>query len=168
MKHIKPYKIFEAECLDIDNEIIQTCKDILLELNKNGSVSESIDELQMWIKEVTSTCRDIMLELQDVGMETDVRRSLYMKEKNSVLVDCTMSHQSPFRWSRFGIMEVYERLADYMRSEGFEEISRRTGSAGSFPFVDGKYQGGISFKKSGLDSDYIGNLRYLKKYNLEK
>ncbi len=128
---------------------------------------ESIDSLQTWINEVMDTCKDIMLELEDAGMKTDVKRSLYMKENNSVLVDCTMSHISPFKWNRFGLIDVYERLSDYMKSEGFEEIERRLGNIGNFPVIDGKYQGKISFKKSGLDSDYIGNLRYLKKYNIE-
>jgi len=128
---------------------------------------ESIDSLQTWINEVMDTCKDIMLELEDAGMKTDVKRSLYMKENNSVLVDCTMSHISPFKWNRFGFIDVYDRLADYMKSEGFEEIERLTGDVGKFPFTDGVYQAKISFKKSGLDSDYIGNLRYLKKYNIE-
>ena len=128
---------------------------------------ESIDSLQTWINEVMDTCKDIMLELEDSGMKTDVKRSLYMKESNSVLVDCMMSYKSPFRWGRFGVIDIYDRLSDYMKSEGFEEIERLTGDVGRFPFTDGGYQAKISFKKSGLDSDYIGNLRYLKKYNME-
>ena len=128
---------------------------------------ESIDSLQTWINEVMDNCKDIMLELEDAGMKTDVKRSLYMKESNSVLVDCTMSHPSPFKWSRFSVVDVYDSLAYYMKSEGFEEIERRLGNVGNFPFSGGEYQGKISFKKSGLDSDYIGNLRYLKKYNME-
>lgn len=127
---------------------------------------ESIDSLQTWINEIIDNCKDIMVELEDAGMETNVKRSLYMKENNSVLVDCTMSHQFPTKWVRFGVLSVYDRLSDYMKSEGFEEVERRTGLISKFPFINGKYQGKISFKKSGLDSDYIGNLRYLKKYNI--
>jgi hypothetical protein len=130
-------------------------------------VAPTIHSIQTWISEVMNTCDDIMLELKDVGMKTDVKRSLYMEERNSVLVECTMSYESPYKWSRFGIISVYDRLSDYMESEGFEEIDRRIGSVTLFPFTDGGYQAKISFKKSGLDSDYIGNLRYLKKYNMD-
>lgn len=130
------------------------------------------DVIQNWISEVMSNCKYILLELEDQGMQTDVKRSLHprhypMREKNTVLIECMMSYESPVRWARFGVKDVYDRLADYMKSEGFEERERRIGSVGDFPVVNGKYQGMISFIKSGLDSDYIGNLRYLKKYNKE-
>jgi hypothetical protein len=128
---------------------------------------ESINSLQNWINEVMANCKDIMIELEDAYMKTDVKRSLYMEERNSVLVDCMMSYKSPHRWGRFGVIGVYDRLADYMKSEGFEEIERLTGDVSKFPFTADGYQAKISFKKSGLDSDYVGSLRYLKKYNME-
>ena len=128
---------------------------------------ESVDLIQTWINEIINNCKDIMIDLKDEGMTTDVKRSLYIKETNCVLVDCTMSHHSSFRWGRFGISKIYDRLSNYMKSEGFEEIERRTGDVGKFPFINGEYQGKISFKKSEIDSDYIGSLRYLKKYNIE-
>ena len=127
---------------------------------------ESIDSIKNWINEVMANCKDIMIELEDLGMKTNVKRSLYMEERNSVLVDCMMSHTSPYGWGKFGLIDIYDRLSDYMKSEGFEEIERLLGNVNEFPFTDGGYQGKISFKKSGLDSDYIGHLRYLKNYKL--
>jgi hypothetical protein len=106
-----------------------------------------------------------MIDLNDAGMTTNVKRSLYMVETDCVLIDCTMSYHSPFRWGRFGVKNVYDRLSSYMKSEGFEEVERRTGDVSKFPFISGEYQGKISFKKSGLDPDYIFFLKYLKKYN---
>ena len=132
---------------------------------KNLKTYESVNALQNWINEVMNNCKDIMSDLKDHGMTINTKRSLYMEENNYVLVDCTMSYYSPLRWGRFGVKEVYDRLSYYMESEGFEEIERRTGNVGSFPFINGEYQGKISFKKSGLDSDYIFHLKYLKKYN---
>jgi hypothetical protein len=127
---------------------------------------ESIESVKDWVDEVMTNCKDIMLELQDAGMEINVKRSLYAGDR-VLVVDCVMSHPSAFRWSRYGVIDVYNRLADYMKSEGFEELSRRIGNVDNFPKVNGKYQGEISFKKSDMDSDYIGHLRYLKKYNQE-
>ena len=127
---------------------------------------ESIDSIKNWINEVMANCKDIMIELEDAGMKTNVKRSLYMEERNSVLVDCMMSYKSPYNWRKFGLVDIYDRLSDYMKSEGFEEIQRLLGDVGQFPFTDDGYEGRISFKKSGLDSDYIGHLRYLKKYKL--
>lgn len=113
-----------------------------------------------WIKEVIDNCYDIMIELQDVGMSVKVKRSLFMEDTNSVEVRCTMiSDFKLYRLKKNEIKEVLDRLNRYMISEGFEEIER---SKSISPLGEIS----ISFKKSNLNNDYIGHLRYLKKYNL--
>ena len=111
---------------------------------------ESVEETKDWISKVMDTCKDIMLELEDAGIKTEVKRSL--KDK-SVLIECLITSNS--RWNRPVFLDVNNRLIDYMTSEGFELVDFSFGN-----------QFKISFKKSDIDSDYIGHLRYLKKYNL--
>ena len=135
------------------------------------SFNESIDELQQWINSVMENCRDILLEMDDLGFKTNVNRSLFMKEKNSVIVDCKIGHKMFIgvnykRGWREELIITFDRLNDYMTSEGFEGTERTT-SVNNLEFSDGLYWLKISFKKSDLDSDYIGHLRYLKKYNIE-
>lgn len=114
---------------------------------------ESIEETKDWISKVMDTCKDIMLELEDAGIKTEVKRSL--KDK-SVLIECLIT--SNIRWRKTGLLDVNNRLTDYMTSEGFELVDNNWFSSGN--------QFKMSFKKSDIDSDYIGHLRYLKKYNL--
>lgn len=133
--------------------------------------NESIDELQQWINQVLENCRDILLEMDDLGFKTNVKRSLYMKENNSVIVDCRVGSNRFIgvdykRGWRKELIMTFDRLNDYMTSEGFEETERTT-RVDNLEFSDGLYWLKISFKKSDLDSDYIGHLRYLKKYNIE-
>lgn len=133
-------------------------------------------QLNDWINDVIANCKSIMIELQDMGMIIEVKRSLYITGSfgsilnnfgNSVLVDCTMSYPTAYKWSKFGLKDIYDRLNEYMKTEGFEEIERSTGDVSRFPFLNGMYQAKISFKKDNLDSDYIGSLRFLKRYNIE-
>lgn len=133
--------------------------------------NESIDELQQWINGVLENCKDIMLEMQDLGFRIEVKRSLYMKEMNSVMVDCLMGSDKLIgvnykRGWKNELNETYDRLNSYMASEGFEELERLT-NLKDFPYSDGAYWAKISFKRSNLDSDFIGHLRYLKRYNIE-
>jgi len=126
---------------------------------------ESVEMTKNWISEVMNTCKDIMVELEDAGMETEVKRSLSDK---SVLIECIIILNN-FAANGGGIikfrkvmydLEVKMRLIDYMESEGFELTDYE-------PYVkDGQFR--MLFKKSDIDNDYIGHLRYLKKYNLKE
>jgi hypothetical protein len=116
---------------------------------------ESVEVTKNWISEVMNTCKDIMLELEDAGMETEVKRSLSDK---SVLIECIVTLNNKIR--EVGLVEIKNRLIDYMISEGFESVNDKWHSSG------GKFV--ISFNKSDIDNDYIGHLRYLKKYNLKE
>jgi hypothetical protein len=116
---------------------------------------ESVEVTKNWISEVMNTCKDIMLELEDAGMKTEVKRSLSDK---SVLIECIVTLNNKVR--EVGLVEIKNRLIDYMTSEGFESVNDRWYSSG------GKFV--ISFNKSDIDNDYIGHLRYLKKYNLKE
>jgi hypothetical protein len=126
---------------------------------------ESVEMTKNWISEVMNTCKDIMVELEDAGMETEVKRSLSDK---SVLIECIIILNNfaangggiiKFRKVMFDL-EVKMRLIDYMESEGFELTDYE-------PYVkDGQFK--MLFKKSDIDNDYIGHLRYLKKYNIKE
>lgn len=110
--------------------------------------NESIDELQQWINAVMENCRDIMLDMQDLGFRIDVRRSLYMQERDSVIVECRMGSNRisgviyERGWCK-ELNETYERLNSYMITEGFEELERLT-NLKEFPYSDGAYWAEIS------------------------
>jgi hypothetical protein len=128
---------------------------------KTYQLFESVEETKNWISEVMSICKDIMVELEDVDIKTDVKRSL--QSYKSILIECTMFLSNSESISRFrNVMfdsEIKSRLIDYMQSEGFELVNYS-------PYIEnGQFK--MSFKKSDIDSDYIGHLRYLKKYNIE-
>jgi hypothetical protein len=123
MKYLKPYKIFE-------------------------SLKNKEDNLRFWINDVMKNCKDLMIDLEDKGMETKVKRSLYMIEENSVLVECVMTHSIvPIKkWRSFGINKIFNDLEYYMESEGFEELDRQT-----LPqFNGGLWMSKITFKKEKL------------------
>jgi len=122
----------------------------------NISINESVEATKKWISDIIINCEDIMVELEDNSFETEVKKSLDSDE--SILVECiirvTNGNVLKFRKD---IIEVKDRLIDYMKSEGFELTDYK-------PFVkDGKFK--IMFKKYDIDKDYIGHLRYLKRYN---
>lgn len=112
------------------------------------------DFLQKWINEVINTCNEILFELSDLGMKTFVRKSPFMEGKDSVIVNCEIGHQRASRWGKFGVVGVYNRLADYMESEGFKEVSRSTGDVREFPYNSNGYVATISFKKTKLSDSY--------------
>ena len=127
--------------------------------------NESVEETKNWISEVMMNCKDIMLELEDVGIKTDVTRRLRRAtpyDQVSVLIECIIYIKdsiSLIKSRKSGLLEVKNRLIDYMESEGFKLINNK-------PYVtDGQFV--ISFNKSDIDNDYIAHLRYLKKYNIE-
>ena len=123
---------------------------------------ESIEDTKNWISEVINTCKDIMVELEDAGIKTEVKRSLQLTK--SVLIECIMFINNSEDIIKFRKVmydsELKSRLIDYMESEGFELTNYE-------PYInDGKFK--MSFKKSDIDNDYIGHLRYLKKYNIKE
>ena len=123
---------------------------------------ESVEMTKNWISEVMSTCKDIMLELEDAGIKTEVKKSL--QTYKSVLIECIMFINNSEDIIKFRKVmydsELKSRLIDYMQSEGFELVNYS-------PYIDnGQFK--MSFKKSDIDNDYIGHLRYLKKYNIKE
>jgi hypothetical protein len=124
---------------------------------------ESVEDTKNWISEVMNTCKDIMIELEDAaGIKTEVKKSL--QTDKSVLIECIVilgnaENVGPFRKVMFD-SGVKVRLINYMESEGFELINY-------LPYIaNGQFK--MSFKKSDIDNDYIGHLRYLKKYNIKE
>jgi len=120
---------------------------------------ESVEDTKNWISEVMNNCKDIMVELEDAGIKTEVKRSLQLTK--SVLIECIMFINNSEDIIKFRKVmydsELKSRLIDYMGSEGFELTNYE-------PYInDDKFK--MSFKKSDIDNDYIGHLRYLKKYN---
>jgi hypothetical protein len=45
---------------------------------KTYKLFESVEETSNWISEVMNTCKDLMLDLEDVGIETDVKKSVHL------------------------------------------------------------------------------------------
>lgn len=118
--------------------------------------NESVEDTKNWIYNVMDTCKDIMIELEDIGMETEVEKSL--QPDKSILIECLI--KSNKRWKKDVILDSKRRLVYYMESEGFELI-REVDDIFKIEYI-------ISFKKSDIDNDYISHLRYLKRYNIKE
>lgn len=117
---------------------------------------ESLHDTKTWIDGVMDTCMDIMVELRDNGLRVGVNKSL-SDDESSIIIKCDVGS-----WSHKAskvILSVLDRLTTYMESEGFKlmrspsRISQDVGIS-------------ISFEKPDIDRDYIGHLRYLKRYKL--
>ena len=118
--------------------------------------NESVEDTKNWIYNIMDTCKDIMIDLEDIGMETEVEKSL--QPDKSILIECLI--KSNKRWKKDVILDSKRRLVYYMESEGFELI-REVDDIFKIEYI-------ISFKKSDIDNDYISHLRYLKRYNIKE
>lgn len=94
------------------------------------SIFESFTE-----EEFLQTLKDICLELSDIGCEISVKKSSRERDKQSLrenpklkLAVAKYDYVIRIRWSadlkqRLNniIIEIYERIKDYLRSQGFTE-----------------------------------------------
>lgn len=140
MKHIKTYQLFE-----------------------------SVHDTKEQIEEIVSTCKDILLEANDTfSSNSNVERS-YKDDK--VIITCVykLPFFSPRKREEYksAIDDIHSRLIEYMTSQGFTYINRGNTSTAYFDIILGNITYNISFSKQ-LDREFIGHLRYLKKYNINE
>ena len=140
MKHIKTYQLFESvhDTKEEIEEIISTCKDILLEANDTFSSNSNVEKSYKDDK-LTITCA------YTVPFNTKVKVEEYKSSMN----------------------DIHGRLIEYMTSQGFTYNNRGDESTNYFDIVLGSITYNISFSKE-LDKEFIGHLRYLKKYNINE
>jgi len=116
MKYLTKYKIFESqEDSNIEN-----------------------------IEEICDVCVDIMQELEDSGFRIGTSVST-QDDSLKLRLTCNISNSNAFRWGRYHVVDVYDRLNSYLSTEGFTEVSRSLGGVDKFPVVDGMYQASIIF-----------------------
>ena len=140
-------------------------------------IYESVHDTKDWIEEVVSNCKDIMLEISDIFDNREVTKkydswSNIKGELNMVTVECKFVVGQGINKSirekinnNMGIVkEVHENLIRYMSEEGFK-INQHGSLSTHFNLINGNLTYTVSFSKE-LDKDFIGHLRYLKKYNL--
>ena len=101
-----------------------------------------IDNLQ----DISHDCVDIMQELEDSGFRILV--STTIEDSNRLRITCKIARLNAFRWGRYNVVDVYDRLNDYLSIYGFTEISRSVGNVGNFPIVDGMYEASIIFEEN--------------------
>lgn len=129
---------------------------------------ESVNDTKEQIEEIVSTCKDIMLEAQHTFGNSDVEKS-YKDDK--VIINCF--YKMPFDMKgkleeyKSAMDDIHSRLIEYMISQGFTYINRGDRYTAYFDMRLGNITYNISFSKE-LDKEFIGHLRYLKKYNLLK
>ena len=129
---------------------------------------ESIHDTKEQIEEIISTCKDIMLEAQHTFGNSDVEKS-YKDDKITITCVYKMPLDLKGRLEEYKstMNDIHERLIEYMASQGFTYINRGDRSTAYFDMMLGNITYNISFSKE-LDKEFIGHLRYLKKYNLLK
>ncbi len=117
MKYLDTYRLFEGQELDSNIENIE---------------------------EICDVCIDIMQELEDSGFRigTSVSRQ---DDSLKLRLTCNIAKPTAFRWGKHYVIDVYDRLNDYLSTEGFIEFDRSLGSVANFPVVDGMYQASIIF-----------------------
>lgn len=121
-----------------------------------------------WIESVIGTCKDIMLDLSDNGIQTHIFKDLYSSEKQLV-IHCISFFKRGREINEDLYNEVYDRLDDYMQSEGLITI-RRDVEIADFKKVPGtgNLRASSIFIEKKLGGDYKGLLDYLRKYDYLK
>ena len=140
MKHIKTYQLFE-----------------------------SIHDTKEQIEEIISTCKDILLEANDTfSSNSNVERS-YKDDKLIITCVYKLPFFAPRKIEEYksAIDDIHSRLIEYMTSQGFTYNNRGDKSTAYFDIILGNITYNISFSKQ-LDREFIGHLRYLKKYNINE
>lgn len=116
---------------------------------------ESINDIKLEVSNIIMDCKDIMLELEDNGAEIEVKKELF---KDKLKVTCYIScNRRIFFKIKQEILETIERLKNFMKIKGFDIQDYYK----EITYIE------ISFLKE-MDNDYIGHLRYLKKYNIKE
>lgn len=116
---------------------------------------ESINDIKLEVSNIIMDCKDIMLELEDSGAETEVKKELF---KDKLKITCYISYNRRIFFKiKQEILETIERLKNFMKIKGFDIQDYYK----EITYIE------ISFLKE-MDNDYIGHLRYLKKYNIKE
>ena len=116
---------------------------------------ESINDTKLEISNIMNDCKDIMIELEDSGAETEVKKELF---KDKLKVTCYISYNRRIFFKiKQEILETIERLNNFMKIKGFDIQNYYK----EITYIE------ISFLKE-MDNDYIGHLRYLKRYNIKE
>ena len=130
---------------------------------------ESVHDTKEEIEEIVSTCKDILLEANDAFSSNSNVEKSYKDDKLTI----TCAYIVPFNTKvkveeyKSTMNDIHARLIEYMTSQGFTYNNRGDESTSYFDIVLGSITYNISFSKE-LDKEFIGHLRYLKKYNLLK
>ena len=95
------------------------------------------------IENITYECIDIMQELEDSGFR--IGTSVSNNDDLKLRLTCHISRKTAFGWGRYKVVDIYDRLSNYLNSVGFVEISRSLGDVSKFPVIDGMYQASIVF-----------------------
>jgi hypothetical protein len=126
---------------------------------------ESLNSTIDWVNSIIENCKDIMLELVDDGAEIIVSKSISKLYKNRIEIEYKAIYNKYPKKSYLIINDVFNRISDYLSLNNFEEKNRNI----ILPdYLDGKWTTRIVFTSPELDSDYIGNLRYLKRYSINE
>lgn len=138
MKFLKPYKIFE-----------------------------SVGDTKQEIEEIASTCEDILLDASDIFSGNSLVDKVY--KDNEVVITCfytvPLNIKSKLEECESTMSDVHMRLIKYMTTNGFTYNNRGDKYTAYFDMIAGNITYNISFSKE-LDKEFIGHLRYLKRYNL--
>lgn len=121
MRRIKSYKLFESNIDDIE-EIIYNCEDIMMELQDDG--------------------------FRIIASSSTILSKIYNplnKSYRGFRITCKIAREFAHRWGKYRVIDVYDRLNDYLSGVGFEEVSRSLGDVSKFPVVDGMYEASIIF-----------------------
>lgn len=121
---------------------------------------ESIFDTKLEISNIINDCRDIMLELKDMGVEIEVKKDLINDSDLIIACYINVCNRTLYFKIREEISETLERLEKFMELKKFKLYDiYKEGRIGYFVLV---------FKKDNIDKDYIGHLRYLKRYNIKE
>ena len=143
---------------------------------KTYKIFESVHDTKEEIEEVVSTCKDILLEANDTFFGNSLVDKVY--KDNEVVITCFYTVPSNIKAMleeyKSTMIDIHERLIEYMTSQGFTIKHRKRcynnrddRYTAYFDMLVGSITYNIAFSKE-LDKEFIGHLRYLKKYNLLK
>ena len=132
-------------------------------------LKESVHDTKEEIEEIVSTCKDILLEANDTFSSNSNVEKSYKDDKLTITCAYTVPFNTKVKVEEYksSMNDIHGRLIEYMTSQGFTYNNRGDESTDYFDIVLGSITYNISFSKE-LDKEFIGHLRYLRKYNLLK
>ena len=143
----------------------------------------SINEEKEWVQSVINNCEDILLEIGDMGLKYKVDK-VFLEENsgrndryytlNELNIECkiikSLAHRYFFNSVKSDIdnyNDVVIRLVEYMKMEGFTMlVDTDLKLMDPSTFVN-TVTNLITFTKK-MSRDYIGHLRYLKRYKIKE